>query len=61
MLPSVGNIKEKSFQEIQDSAEFKKQLEDIKNKKCHCTHNCAMFDSIMFRPASIPHLLHQKV
>ena len=61
MLPPVGNIKEKSFQEIQDSAEFKKQLEDIKNKKCYCTHNCAMFDSIMFRPASIPHLLHQKV
>ncbi|MBY0585971.1 radical SAM protein [bacterium] len=61
MLPPVGNIKEKSFEEIRSSPEFKQQVRDIKHKKCHCTHNCAMFDSIMFRPASIPHLLHQTV
>jgi MoaA/NifB/PqqE/SkfB family radical SAM enzyme len=61
MLPPVGNIKEKSWDEITKSREFKDQVRDIKQKKCHCTHNCAMFDSIMFRPGSIPNLLYQTV
>jgi len=61
MLSPVGNIKESSFSEILASPSFQQQLSDIKNKKCHCTHNCAMFDSIMFSPRSIPHLLHQTI
>jgi len=29
----------------------------IENKGCHCTHNCAMLDSIFFNPSNLPNLL----
>lgn len=61
LLPPVGNIREQSFGEILKTPAFKQQVKDIRAKKCHCTHNCAMFDSIMFNPSSIPQLLHQTV
>ncbi len=61
MLPAVGNVNRKSWQEILVSDEMKNQKVFIKEKKCHCTHNCAMLDSILFRPASTPHLLYQPV
>ena len=61
MLPSVGNVREKSWDEILGGEALKQQRQDITDKKCHCTHNCAMLDSILFRPASLPHLLHEKV
>lgn len=61
MLPPVGNIKENSWDEIQGSSEMAEQLKFIKDKKCFCTHNCAMFDSIFFKPGSIFPLLYQTV
>ena len=61
MLPSVGNTNEQSWHQILQSDEYKKQLQSIRDKKCYCTHNCAMFDSIMFRPMSVPNLIHQKL
>lgn len=61
MLPPVGNIKEKNWNDILKSREFNQQKEDIRNKKCHCTHNCAMFDSIVFNPASYSHFVYEKV
>jgi MoaA/NifB/PqqE/SkfB family radical SAM enzyme len=61
MLPPVGNINDKGWSEIMDGAAFKEQLQSIKDKKCFCTHNCAMLDSILFNVGSIPHLMHQKI
>lgn len=61
MLPPVGNLKDHSWSEIMKSKALQDQKSYIKNKKCFCTHNCAMLDSILFRPQSIPHLLHEKI
>jgi MoaA/NifB/PqqE/SkfB family radical SAM enzyme len=61
MLPPVGNIRSQTWSEIVDGADFKRQVQDIRDGKCHCTHNCAMLDSILYNPASLPRLLHQRV
>ena len=61
MLPAVGNIKDQSLDEIRAGKAFKEQVRSIENKECHCTHNCAMFDSIFFNPASVPHLMRATV
>jgi len=61
MLPPVGNVKETSFAEVVGSSAMREQVQFIQDKKCFCTHNCAMLDSILFRPASIPHLMSEKI
>jgi MoaA/NifB/PqqE/SkfB family radical SAM enzyme len=61
MLPPIGDIQTQTWEEIKNSDRFQQQLSDIKAKKCHCTHNCAMFDSILFNPKNVVQLLHQKV
>lgn len=61
MLPAVGNIRDQSWNEILEGETFQRQKQDIRDKKCFCTHNCAMLDSILFRPASLPHLIHEDV
>ena len=45
MLPSFGNIKNKSIKDLMISDEYKKQIKSIKNKECHCTHNCSLITS----------------
>jgi len=57
MLSPVGNITEQSWRAIISSPAFLQQVQDIGAGKCYCTHNCAMLDSILFRPASCFHLL----
>jgi MoaA/NifB/PqqE/SkfB family radical SAM enzyme len=61
MLGSVGNLKEQRFAEIMGSARQREQVRSIRNKECHCTHNCAMLTSILFNPASLPHLAYQPI
>ncbi|MFN4798780.1 MAG: SPASM domain-containing protein, partial [Pseudanabaena sp.] len=56
MLDPVGSLQTQTLKEITSSPAWQQQLEDIKAKKCHCTHNCAMFDSIFFNPANFLHL-----
>ena len=58
MLEPIGDVKSQSIDEIINSATFKRQVQSIKDKKCYCTHNCAMLDSILFNPKSILNLLH---
>ena len=58
LLPPVGSIKTQSWNEIMKSNTFKAQLKFIMDKKCYCTHNCALLCSILFNPASIPHLIY---
>ena len=50
MLPPVGNVRQKSWHDIVASDEFRTQVRSIERGECHCTHNCAMLGSILFRP-----------
>ena len=61
MLEPVGNTQNQSWQEITNSPAFRQQVQDIKAGKCHCTHNCAMLDSILLNPVNLPNLFHQRV
>jgi len=61
MLPAVGDLTQHDLPDIIASDAWKTQLQFIQDKKCHCTHNCAMLDSIFYNPANLPHLLHQTV
>lgn len=61
MLDPIGDIRTQSWDEILSSASYKQQVQDIKDKKCYCTHNCAMFDSILFNPMNLPNLVVQNV
>ena len=61
MLEPVGNVQEKSWQEITAGPSFQQQVQDIKDGKCHCTHNCAMLDSILLNPINLPGLISQKI
>ncbi len=56
MLEPVGDLKTQTLKEVTGSPAWQQQLQDIQAKKCHCTHNCAMFDSIFFNPTNFPHL-----
>jgi MoaA/NifB/PqqE/SkfB family radical SAM enzyme len=57
LLGPVGNIREYTIEELMNSSEFKDQRRAIQEGKCSCTHNCALLDSIILRPSSIPRLL----
>ena len=57
LLEPIGDIREQTWSEVLCSAELSNQIQFIEDKKCHCTHNCAMLDSIFFNPGSIPKLL----
>ena len=59
MLPPVGNVRHSSWRDIHSSEAFQDQLADIAAGKCHCTHNCALFDSILFSPRQLPRLAWQ--
>ena len=60
MLPAIGNMDKIGLKSVLESKNFKNQIADIKNKKCHCTHNCAMLTSILFNPKEWPNLVYQK-
>jgi MoaA/NifB/PqqE/SkfB family radical SAM enzyme len=60
MLPPVGSITEQRLPDIIQSDAYQAQVEMIKNKGCHCTHNCAMLDSIFFNPSNLPQLLFRR-
>lgn len=61
MLPTIGSVAAQDWNELLKTDAFKKQRESIRRKACHCTHNCAMIDSIFFRLESFFPLLHQKL
>jgi MoaA/NifB/PqqE/SkfB family radical SAM enzyme len=61
MLPPVADLRRQSWREIRSSPGFQRQLGDIAAGKCHCTHNCAMFDSILFSPKQLARLAWQPI
>ena len=50
LLPSIGNIREHSFQEIWQSEKAKEERAKIVAKECKCTHECNLFPSLMAHP-----------
>ncbi|MDC0408209.1 radical SAM protein [Candidatus Pelagibacter sp.] len=60
MLPEIGNLKDKSLNKILESKEMKDQIKFIENKKCHCTHNCAMITSVLYNPSKWPKIIYSK-
>lgn len=50
LLPPIGSLKEKSFKEIWQSKKAKELREKIIKKKCFCTHECALFPSLIAYP-----------
>src|SRR5262245_42664322 len=61
MLAPVGNLKDARFRDVLESAPLRAQVRSIRNKECPCTNNCAMLTSILFNPASLPHLVHEPI
>ena len=60
MLPGFGNFKKENISQLINGTKHKEQVKKIKNKECHCTHNCALLTSILFNPKKWPNLVHQK-
>lgn len=61
MLEGVGNLRDQRLREVLESERLQAQRRSIRNKECHCTHNCALLTSILFNPVNLPQLLHQPV
>ena len=61
LLPTIGDLRTAPWSEIRGSKALADQRASIRRKECHCTHNCALFDSVMYRPTALPQLLHQPV
>lgn len=57
MLPPVGNLKDARWPALWKGLAMQQQRQSIQRGDCHCTHNCALFDSILFRKRSWPGLL----
>ena len=51
LLPPIGNLREKGFQEIWTSPEAVTAREKIVSGECHCTHECNVFESFLAHPA----------
>lgn len=56
-----GNIREGSYdlQELLQSERAKRILQFIKDRGCHCTHECYFMTNILFNPARYPALLKE--
>lgn len=57
LLPPVGNIREKNFEDLLNGAEMKKAVLSIRNGNCFCTHDCNMIENILLNPKSYFKLL----
>lgn len=59
--PPLGNIRQKSFQEIWHSEEAEALRRSIANKECYCTNEIFMWPSIVFQPLQLARsMVHAK-
>ncbi len=61
MLDGVGSLREQRLREVLQGERLRAQRRSIRDKECHCTHNCALLTSILFNPVHLPQLVHQTV
>ena len=52
-LPSLGNLREKSFRKIWHSEEAEALRRFIQNKECYCTNEIFLWPSITFQPIQL--------
>ena len=57
MLEPFGNLKNRDIKEVLGSEEANAQRRHIKERKCHCHHNCNMIDNYFLNPFKYPKLL----
>ena len=50
LLPPIGNLRDASFGEIWNSNASSEARKNIVDGKCHCTHECYTFPSLMANP-----------
>lgn len=50
LLPTIGSLKEKSFNQIWRSEKAKSLRKRIVKKSCFCTHECDIFPSLIAHP-----------
>jgi len=58
LLPSVGNIREKTFNEVWFSEKAEKQRKMISRKECWCTHSCFQGTNILYHPKNYLKILN---
>jgi MoaA/NifB/PqqE/SkfB family radical SAM enzyme len=58
-LPPIGNLREKGYFEIWDSAEAQTIRKDIRAKKCFCTNEIFLWPSITFQPYQLMRALYK--
>lgn len=61
LLENIGDLKTQTWNDILESDARRAQLRAIKNGECHCTHNCAILDSVFFSPTCMPKLLFKTI
>lgn len=53
MHKPIGNLRQRSFTELWQSAEAQRLRQAIANKECYCTTEVFLWPSIVFQPASL--------
>ena len=57
----ANEIRKMTYNARCETIKEKRSFRDsIKDKKCHCTHNCAMVTSILYNEKKWPNLIYQK-
>jgi MoaA/NifB/PqqE/SkfB family radical SAM enzyme len=57
VLPAIGSLYDNTWREILSGDTYRKAVAAIGSKRCFCTHNCALLDSILFSPRSLCRLV----
>jgi MoaA/NifB/PqqE/SkfB family radical SAM enzyme len=57
LLPSVGSLRKNSLAEILDSTPATAAVKSIREKQCHCTHDCNMVENVLFNFSLYPKLM----
>jgi len=57
LLPTIGNLREKSIKKIWNSEEAEAQRKNIAAKKCYCTHGCFQPTNVIFYPRAYPKII----
>lgn len=51
--PPLGNLRQRSFREIWDSAEARALRASVRARACHCTNEVFLWPSVVFQPAQL--------
>jgi len=52
LLPPIGNLRQAGFEEIWNSPKAQAERQKIVEKRCHCTHECFLYPSLLAHPTA---------